>query len=354
VETTNQTPETASTTASPAPSASGRVAARPRVVVLTADGTPPPHNASEIEALADVVYTHEDGLAEALPGADALFLWDFFSQALKDAWPAADSLRWIHVAAAGVDSLLFDELRDSDVLVTNAHGAFDEPIAEFVLASVLAHDKQLHRSKALQGRHEWKHRELTRTAGRKALVVGTGGIGRATARLLGALGLEVRGAGRTERADDPDFGTVVATNDLARHAGWADHLVLIAPLTPKTRRMLNAEVLAAMKPTAHVVNVGRGALVDEPALVAALRDGRIAAASLDVFDEEPLSADHPLWAMENVHISAHMCGDVVGWRDTLADQFLENLRRWNSGQELANPVDKELGYAQKPAGKPGG
>jgi phosphoglycerate dehydrogenase-like enzyme len=240
--------------------------------------------------------------------------------------------------------MMFDELRSSEVVVTNAHGTFDQPIAEFVLASILAHDKQLHLSKNLQQQAAWQHRELTRTGGSHALVVGTGGIGRATARLLRAVGLEVRGVGRTAREDDPDFGTVHPSADLAEHAGWADHVVLIAPLTEQTRNMVDARVLAAMKSSAHILNVGRGALVDEPALVAALREGRIAAASLDVFNEEPVPAEHPFWAMENVHMSAHMCGDVAGWRDALARQFLDNLERWTSGASPANVVDKECGY----------
>lgn len=320
---------------------------RPKLVVLTAPGTSAPHNAADLEEQADVVWTDAEGLPRALPGAEILFVWDFFSPALRDAWPHADSLEWVHVAAAGVDSLLFDGLRSSPVRVTNAHGAFDGPIAEFVLASVLAHDKQLHPSKELQRRGVWQHRELRRTAGRHALVVGTGGIGRATARLLRAVGLEVRGAGRTAREDDPDFGTVVPSAELAEHAGWADHLVLIAPLTEDTRGLLGADVLARMKPTAHVVNVGRGALVDEPALVRALQSNGIAAASLDVFAEEPLPAAHPFWRMDNVHVSAHMSGDVVGWRDTLADQFAQNLTRWCAGEDLVNQVDKQLGYVRR-------
>ncbi|EMY35061.1 D-isomer specific 2-hydroxyacid dehydrogenase [Arthrobacter crystallopoietes BAB-32] len=317
---------------------------RPKLVILAEDGQPRPYNLDALKARTDVVIAPAADLPRAIKGADVLFLWDFFSSALRDAWPQAEELKWVHVAAAGVDAMMFDGLRESDVPLTNAHGTFDQPIAEFVLASILAHDKQLHRSKGLQRQAIWQHREPTRTAGSRALVVGTGGIGRATARLLRAVGMEVRGSGRTAREYDDDFGSVVPTAELAEHASWADHVVLIAPLTDQTRHMLNAEVLAAMKSTAHVVNVGRGALVDEPALIDALRSGRIAAASLDVFEQEPLPADHPFWQMENVHISAHMSGDVVGWRDALADQFLANLDRWLAGEPLANQVDKQRGY----------
>ncbi|MCG2621370.1 D-2-hydroxyacid dehydrogenase [Arthrobacter sp. I2-34] len=317
---------------------------RPRVVILAAGGQEPPRNLAELRARADVVLADAAGLPAVLPGADVLFLWDFFSPALRAAWPQAGALRWVHVAAAGVDAVLFEELRGSPVVLTNAHGVFDAPIAEFVLASILAHDKQLHLSKSLQRQGQWRHREPTRTAGSRALVVGTGGIGRATARLLRAVGLQVRGAGRTARGQDQDFGTVVPSAELAAHAGWADHLVLAAPLTAQTHHLVDARVLAAMQPAAHLVNVGRGALLDEAALLEALRSGRIAAASLDVFEQEPLPAGHPFWQLENVHVSAHLSGDVAGWRDALADQFRANLDRYVAGAPLANVVDKALGY----------
>lgn len=321
----------------------------PKVVILAAKGQPLPCNLDAIEARAAVTVTDAAGLPEATVGADILFLWDFFSSALRDAWPQADTLQWVHVAAAGVDAMMFEELQASDVVVTNAHGTFDQPIAEFALASILAHDKQLHLSKRLQQNCVWQHREVIRTEGSRVLVVGTGGIGRATGRLLRAVGMEVRGVGRIARENDPDFGTVLPSSDLAEHAGWADHIILVAPLTSQTRHLMDARVLAAMKPSAHLVNLGRGALVDEPALIRALREGRIAAASLDVFSEEPLPADDPLWDMENVHISAHMCGDVIGWRDTLAEQFQHNLERWLRGEGLVNVVDKDRGYVSSAA-----
>lgn len=317
---------------------------RPRVVILTAEGQPRPYNLDAIKARADVVVTDAAGLPEAARGADVLFLWDFFSSALGEAWPNADKLKWVHVAAAGVDAMMFDELRASEVAVTNAHGTFDTPIAEFVLASILAHDKQLHRSKELQQQSVWKHRELTRTGGSRVLVAGTGGIGRATARLLRAVGLEVRGVGRTARDNDGDFGTVVPSADLAEHAGWADHVVLIAPLTEQTRHMMNAEVLAAMKPTAHLINVGRGALVDEAALVEALRDGTIRGAGLDVFEEEPLPESSPLWDMPNVLVTPHISGVNPHYNRRVTELFRDNLARFLVGEPLRNLVIEERGY----------
>lgn len=333
---------------STAPDGASSPTDRPRVVVLTSPDAPELPNAAAMNEVAELDIVDAHGLAGALRGAPALLLWDFFSSALRDAWSGADALRWVHVAAAGVDAMLFDELRDSDVVLTNAHGTFDQPIAEYVAAAILAHDKLLHESAALQRAGQWRHRETTRTAGSRALVIGTGGIGRATARLLRALGMDVRGGGRTARQDDPDFGCVVPTDALADHVGWADHVVLIAPLTEATRGVLDARVLGAMKPSAHLINVGRGALLDEDALLAALRAGRPSAATLDVFTTEPLPAGHPFWGMDNVHVSPHMCGDVVGWREELAEQFHDNLRRWVAGEQLRNVVDKRLGYVPGP------
>lgn len=297
-----------------------------------------------LEADAELTYTDADGLADALRGAEALLLWDYFSEAVRDAWPSAGSLRWLHVAAAGVDKLLFPELVDSEVVVTNARGIFDRAMAEFVLGSILAVAKDIHLSHDLQSARKWLRRETRLISAETALVVGTGAIGRETARLLRAAGMDVRGAGRTARSGDPDFGEVVASAELAAHVGWADHVVVTAPLTDETRGLISEDVLASMKPGSHLVNVGRGQIVDEEALVAALRDGPVEAASLDVFEVEPLPAESPLWTMPGVAVSAHMSGDYEGWREALADQFVDNARRWLSGEPLLNVVDKERGF----------
>nr|WP_235174552.1 D-2-hydroxyacid dehydrogenase [Tomitella biformata] len=316
------------------------------VVILHAEGAL--RRFEEAEALAEVRYATADTLGDALAGADALLLWDFFSGALWEAWPqGAPTLRWIHIAAAGVDTLMFDELAASDVVVTNSRGIFDRPIAEFVLASILAFAKDLPRSLRLQSRGEWRHRETERIQDATALVVGTGAIGRETARLLTAVGLNVRGVGRVAREHDPDFGVVHASDDLASAVTDAHYVVLVAPLTAQTRGMVDASVLAAMRPDAHVINVGRGELLVTEDLVQALRDGQIAGAALDVFEEEPLPADHPLWPMDTVLISAHMSGDAAGWRDRLAQMFTASLARYVGGdapESLPNVVDKQRGY----------
>ncbi|MGH3411752.1 MAG: D-2-hydroxyacid dehydrogenase, partial [Marmoricola sp.] len=144
---------------------------------------------ASIRALAEVRHTSAADLADSLPGAEVLFLWDFWSDAVAGAWSAAGSLRWVHIASAGVDRLLFPELVAGDVVVTNSRGIFDEPIAEYVLGLVLCFAKDLHTTLRLQGGREWRHRETERVTGARALVVGTGPIGRAIGRRLAAAGL---------------------------------------------------------------------------------------------------------------------------------------------------------------------
>jgi phosphoglycerate dehydrogenase-like enzyme len=317
----------------------------PSVLVLEGD-VPPPGMAS-IGRLADVRRTRASGLAEALPGAEVLFLWDFRSDAVAAAWPHADALRWVHVAGAGVDRLLFPGLVESDVVVTNSRGVFDEPIAEYVLGVVLLFAKDLHTTVRLQDRREWRHRETERITGARALVVGTGPIGRAVGRRLSAAGLVVSGVGRSGRTGDPDLGDVRPFGELHAALAEADYVVLATPLTDLTRGMVDADALARMRPAARLVNVGRGGLVVEQALVEALAEGRIAGAALDVFATEPLAEDSPLWTLPNVLVSPHMSGDTVGWHDELAELFAHNLGRYRDGRPLVNVVDKKLGYVTR-------
>jgi phosphoglycerate dehydrogenase-like enzyme len=319
----------------------------PTVVVLH-DGTPPPEMA-RIAEHADLRYATGDELPQQIHGADAVFVWAFRSDALPTAWPHADKLAWIHSASAGVDRLIFDELRDSPVALTNSRGVFDQPMAEYVLGLVLTFAKDLHTTLRQQDHKTWRHRVTERLHGKTALVVGTGPIGRAIANQLTAAGLRVTGAGRRERTDDPDFGQVHSTDRLAEHIADYDYVVLAAPRTPQTEGLINAEVLAACDPRTRLINVGRGELVVQPDLVEALRAGQLAGAALDVFEAEPLPTDSPLWEMPNVLISPHMSGDTIGWIDELVDLFLTNLQTFVRGGDLVNTVDKQRGYVTTPA-----
>ncbi|GAA2416970.1 D-2-hydroxyacid dehydrogenase [Actinomadura vinacea] len=316
----------------------------PRVVVL--QGNVPPPGMAPVERAANVLYVREAELADALPGADVLFVYDFLTEAVADAWPAAaaDAPPWVHIASAGVDRLLFPALVEGDTIVTNSRGVFDRPIAEYVLGLVLCFAKDLHTTLRLQAEGEWRHRETEPIADRRAVVVGTGPIGRAIGRALAAAGLRVSGVGRTARSGDPDLGEVLPDDRLHEAVAEADYVVLAAPLTDRTRGMIDRAALARMRPSARLINIGRGPLVVEDDLVAALRTGEIAGAALDVFVDEPLPSPSPLWDLPNVIVSPHMSGDIVGWREELVRLFADNLDRRVDGRPLRNVVDKRLGY----------
>ena len=315
---------------------------RPVVAVLYREALPP--RLSEIEELAEVRLTKADGLADALDGADVLYQWHSFSPALRENWEAASSLRWVHVSAAGVSQLLFDELVRSNIVYTNSRGVLSRAIAEFALGFVLDMAKDAQGSFRLQQQQRWQHRVTRKVQGQRALVVGTGSIGREIARLFRAVGMEISGAGRTSRAGDDDFERIHSSQDLAGIVHDYDYLVLAAPLTSETKGLVNAEVLSAMKPSAHLVNVGRGELVHTDALTEALASRSIAGAALDVVHPEPLPAGHALWSMDNVIITPHMSGDTEDHIDDLGLLFVDNLTRYRAGEPLQNVVDKELGF----------
>jgi phosphoglycerate dehydrogenase-like enzyme len=313
----------------------------PRVLVLDDDPLP---NLDRLSGRATVVHTDEKSLVERLPEADVLLVWDFLSDAVREAWPGGGPRpRWVHTPSAGVDRLL-PELADSDAVITNARGVFDQPIAEYVTGLVVAMAKDFRGSWELQRERRWRHRETFRVGGSRAVVVGSGPIGRKIGRTLMALGVTVDLVGRTEREGDPDFGRVHATGALNTLLAEADWVVCVAPLTESSRGMFDAAAFSAMKPGAHFVNVGRGQHVVEADLLDALHGGRVAGAALDVFHTEPLPEDSPLWEAPGLWISPHMSGDTVGWRDDLAEQFLDNFDRWYAGEPLHNVVDKGLGY----------
>jgi phosphoglycerate dehydrogenase-like enzyme len=313
------------------------------IVTVLHDGRLPP-NMDAIEALAQVRTARAFELADGLRGAEVLLAWDFTTPALLSAWSGADRLRWVHTASAGIDNVLTPEVAESDVVVTNSRGVFETPIAEYVTGLVLMTAKDMLGTWQRQQRREWEHRDTQSVQRRLAVVVGVGPIGRAVGRMLAAVGLRVRGVGRTARSSDPDFGEVAASEDLSAAVSGADYVVLAAPLTEQTRGMVDRDALAAMPESAMLINVGRGELVVEDDLVRALRSGDIASAALDVFEEEPLPTESPLWTMPQVLVSPHMSADTTGWRDDLAALFVENLGHWRAGEPLRNVVDKQLGY----------
>ncbi|RKY16194.1 MAG: D-2-hydroxyacid dehydrogenase [Planctomycetota bacterium] len=285
-----------------------------------------------------------DDVRTNLAECDVVFHYGRPRDALSASWALTDRLRWVHVGGVGIDWALFPELVESDVTLTNSRGVFDTTLPEYLLALMLALVKDLPGTVRAQAAHEWRHQLLQPLAGGRALIVGAGSIARASGHLLRSLGLDVTLVGRSERDGEPGEGRIRAVTDLVELLPTADWLILLAPLTPRTRGLVGAPELALLPRGARLVNIGRGPVVVESALIEALRSGALAGAGLDVFEREPLSTASPLWDMPNVIVSPHIGGDVAGTPAAFTDAFLVNLERYMAGQPLQNIVDKHLGF----------
>jgi phosphoglycerate dehydrogenase-like enzyme len=256
----------------------------------------------------------------------------------------APGLRWLHARSAGVDRVLVPEIVAHPLVLTNGRGVFSPALAEFVLAALLFFAKDLPRLVRSQDAAVWDPYDMERLEGRTVGIVGYGDIGRAVAARLRPFGARVLALRRRPDQKDPLVNEVLPRERLGELLARSDDVVVAAPLTPETRGLLGREALAAMKPTAVLVNVGRGPVVDEAALVAALEERRIRGAALDVFETEPLPPGHPLWRLPNVLLSPHCADHVPGWMETAMRLFLRNLDLFRRGEPLLNVVDKARGY----------
>ncbi|WP_232465288.1 D-2-hydroxyacid dehydrogenase [Oleiphilus messinensis] len=317
----------------------------PKVAVLTAEGEAILPGLGGLTGRAEVVHvTTRAQLEKWLPRVDVLVVTDFRTQLLQECWPASHQIVWVHATSAGVDALLFPELVESDVLLTNARGVFDRGIAEYVLGAILMFAKDSFGNLRYQQTQEWRHRETELIDKKFVLVVGAGSIGRRVATLLKATGMTVWGVARSTRTDmafDEVHGSKALPNLLPR----ADFVVITAPLNASTHGLFDRNLFCLMKPSARLINVGRGAIVVTEDLLSALQNNVIAGAALDVVEPEPLPSDSPLWNMPNVMISAHMAGDFIGWEVCLGEQFVSSFERWLRGDVVPNRVDKRALFA---------
>jgi phosphoglycerate dehydrogenase-like enzyme len=276
----------------------------------------------------------------------------FSSKITRAHFAAARRLRWIHSPAAGVGSMLFPALVDSPVVMTNSRGISARAIAEHVVAVTLALFRKLPLALDRQGQRTWAQNELfvegrpIRTLrGARVLLVGLGAIGTESAGSFAALGAQVSAVRRRVSEPAPAGVTAVLPPERLRDAlADADVVVIAAPQTGETVRMIGAAELAAMKDDAVLVNVSRGKLVDEAALVTTLESGRLRGAALDVFEHEPLSSDSPLWRRGDVILTPHVAGFYETYWPDATSLFADNLRRFIAGEPLRNVVDKQAGY----------
>lgn len=285
----------------------------------------------------------EREFAQLIAEASAIVFWEFRGSFLRNSWSNSAKLDWVHVAGAGVDDILFPELIRSDVRLTNSGEVLASPVAEYAITLVAAMCKLIPETIGYQAKKEWSHRRSGLLAGARLLVVGRGGIGRTVARLGRGLGMVTIGIGATRRPGDGAFDEIHALPDLPDQIAVANHVVLALPLTRDTQGLFDQRIFRAFR-GASLVNVSRGLIIDEGALLSAIDTGRISAVALDVFQTEPLPQGHPFWSHPKVLVSPHMAGDVPGVHEALVADWLDNLDRWIQGEPLANVIDKELGY----------
>lgn len=243
----------------------------------------------------------------------------------------ASRLNWVHAFGTGVDGIADQETLHRDVLITSTKGIHGPPVAEAALASMLALSRDLPRSVRGQDRRVWDKWRM-RLLDRKIVgILGVGAIAQALAPRCQAMGMTVVGISRTPRPA-AGFDRIVPRSDLERVVGDLDYLVLLLPLEPDTRHIVGDRVLAAMKPTSYLINVARGGVLNDAALVRALESKKLAGAALDVFDQEPLPIDHPFWRMPNVIITPHFGGYYDRYVEDSADQICRNLERFLAGR----------------------
>jgi phosphoglycerate dehydrogenase-like enzyme len=283
---------------------------------------------------------------EFAPQADVIVNGTSNPPLLSAAIPPAHRAKWIHSLWTGVDNVLCPEIMASPLPLTNGRGVFRRPLAEWTIGAMLYFAYNMRRMVRQQQAAVWEAFTTDEIQGKTLGIVGYGAIGSTAAELARPFGMRI--AALRRRAElfdkDPLVDESFAPANLNQMLAASDYVLLAAPLTDETRGMIGAPQIAAMKSTAVLINVGRGAVVDELALIQALETGIIRGAALDVFAVEPLPAGHPFYKMENVLLSPHTADHVRDFIHLAVDCFLENLRRFRADEPLLNLVDKHAGY----------
>ena len=298
----------------------------------------------EMRVVHLTTYEHID---DELPDTDI-----FVGYSLREEqFLAAKKLKWIHSTAAGVGQLMFPALREGSVVLTNASGVHSVPMAEHLLGLLLALARRFPSSFHHQLKRHWGQQEIwddqlrpRELMGQTLLFVGFGAIGRETAKRVRPLGMKIWAVTRSGKGDPALADRYLPADKLEEVLHLADYVILAAPETPETLHLMNAKRLAAMKPTAFLINVARGTLIDEQALIETLKKRAIAGVALDVTEEEPLPSDSPLWTLENCLITPHISGGSDVRQHRGIDHFCDNLRAYLDGRPLTNVIDWARGY----------
>ncbi len=294
----------------------------------------------DVSERIEVAVVNDDKSAlEAFVDAEVVF-----GKFNKELFSAAKRLRWVQTKGAGVDGLLFPEFIESTVALTSASGIHGTQISEMIVAMMLVFTKQLHKFMRYKFEAKWQPHTPDELAGKTLGIIGLGSIGSETAKKAKCLGMKVI-ALKKHPDKKPDYvDEIIDSEGFDRLLRQSDFIVLTLPLTGETRHMVGEEQLRSMNPRAYVINMGRGALIDTNALLKALKEGWIAGAGLDVFENEPLPTDSELWKLDNVLITPHVAGASPYYDERAVEVFCDNLKRYIEGKPLRNVVDKKAGY----------
>jgi phosphoglycerate dehydrogenase-like enzyme len=283
--------------------------------------------------------------AQAAKDATVILQWSGTRELLRALFGMCGKVRWVHSRAAGVDNLLFPELVESEIVLTNGSGVFSASLGEFVLAAILYFAKDIRRMARNQTAAVWEPFDVEEIGGRTVGILGYGDVGRAVASRVCAMGMRVLATKRhLSGSTDPLVERFYKPEERREMMACCDYIVAAAPLTDETKHMISDAEFAVMKSTAVIINVGRGPVIDEAALLRALSAERIKGAALDVFEHEPLPAGHLLYKLENVLLSPHCADHTADWQDEAMRFFLEQYARFEKGESLKNIVNKRLGY----------
>jgi phosphoglycerate dehydrogenase-like enzyme len=293
-----------------------------------------------------VVLVDSDGNIDGdATDAEVYFSWFYLKPTtLHRVLDAAPSLRWHHAPNAGVNHILTPKYLERDLILTNGAGVHAIPIAEFVITYILAYAKQLPKLYQLQAEHNWQRGlPIQELLDKTLLIIGAGGIGQEIAVRAKAFGMRIFGSSRHPQPL-PNFDQVVGANEWKKLLPETNFIVIATPLTPQTKGLIDVETLRLFRHDSYLINIARGAIVDESALTQALDEGWIAGAALDTVFTEPLPAESPLWTLPNVFITPHCTGHSPRVKERSLALFLDNLTRYRQGQPLRNVVDKNAGY----------
>jgi phosphoglycerate dehydrogenase-like enzyme len=316
-------------------------------VVVLADGSMPLRKKLEELCGKDRLFVGNslDAVTRGTSDATVIFNWSGSRGLLRDVFLSCPKLRWIHSRSAGLERSLFPELIASPVLLTNGTGVFSSSLGEFALAAILYFAKDLRRIIRNQMKGVWEPFDVLMAAEQTVGIIGYGDIGHAVAARVRSLGMKILAVKRNVPPySDALADEIYGRDSLLQILPRCDYVVVTTPLTEKTRGMIGEREIAAMRSTAVVINLGRGPVINEQALLQALSRNRIKGAALDVFDEEPLPAGHEFYKLENVLLSPHCADHTADWLDEAMQLFLEQLQRFQTGRPLLNIVDKKLGY----------